>query len=203
MPTLNTKDTLFTWLLGKLAKEGAPWEGLDIWESLIPERVEVFANEIRKTILGLPPIENPERYRGYWTSLQPASLSDPTKVKFNPKPYNEHHSTDRVFFTRSRIKGNLDDAIALLKTWAKQEGIDLQEQRKSSFNAYYHAVKSYNGNEHTLHVVAATLNQDPGNVHISFRSFEKPDARKGAEDDVAKAEAILWADGRKIEGEKK
>jgi menaquinone-dependent protoporphyrinogen IX oxidase len=203
MPTLNTKDTLFTWLLGKLAKEGAPWEGLDIWESLIPERVEIFANEIREKILGLPPREDVEIYRGYWTSLQPASLSDPTKVKFKPKPYNEHHSTDRVFFARSRIKGNLDDATALLQTWAQQEGIDLKEQRKSSFNIYYHAVKSYKGKDHTLHVVVSTLTQDPGNVHISFRSYEKPDARKGAEEDVAKAEAILWAEGRKIEGEKR
>ena len=31
MPTLNTKDTLFTWLLGKLAKEGAPWERYIFW----------------------------------------------------------------------------------------------------------------------------------------------------------------------------
>jgi menaquinone-dependent protoporphyrinogen IX oxidase len=203
MPTLNTKDTLFTWLLGKLAKEGAPWEGLDIWESLIPERVEIFANEIRGKILGLPPREDVEIYRGYWTSLQPASLSDPTKTKFNPKPYNEHKSTDRVFFTRSRIKVNLDDAIALLQTWAQQEGIDLREQKKSSFNIYYHAVKSYNGKEHTLHVVASTLTEDPGNVHISFRSYEKPDARKGAEEDVVKAESILWAEGRKVEVEKR
>lgn len=203
MPTLNTKDTLFTWLLGKLAKEGAPWEGLDIWESLIPERVEIFTNEIREKILGLSPRENLEIYRGYWTSLQPASLSDPAKTKFNPKPYNEHQSTDRVFFTRSRIKGNLDDAIPLLQTWAKQEGIDLREQKKSSFNIYYHAVKSYNGKEHTLHVVTSTLTEDPGNVHISFRSYEKPDARKGAEEDVVKAEAILWAEGRKVEGEKR
>jgi menaquinone-dependent protoporphyrinogen IX oxidase len=175
MPTLNTKDSLFTWFLGKLAKEGAPWEGLDIWESLIPERVEIFANEIREKILNLPPREDAELYRGYWTSLQPASLSDPSKVKFHPKPYNEHHSTDRIFFTRSRIKGNLDDAIA--------------------------AVKSYDGKEHILHVVAATLTEDPGNVHISFRSYEKPDVRKGAEEDVAKAEELLWEEGRKVEGE--
>lgn len=203
MPTLNTKDSLFTWLLGKLAKEGAPWEGLDIWESLIPERVEVFANEIRGKILNLPPRENVERYRGYWTSLQPASLSDPSKVKFHPKPYNEHHSTDRIFFTRSRIRGNLNDTIVLLKAWADQQGIDLREESKSSFNVYYHAVKFYEGNEHTLHVVASTLTEDPGYVHISFRSYEKPDARTGAEEDVAKAEALLWAEGRKVEGEKR
>ena len=203
MPTIDTTDSIFTWLLGKLAKEGAPWEGLDIWESLIPERVEIFANEIRGKILNLPPRKDVELYRGYWTSSQPASLSDPSKVKFHPKPFNEHHSTDRIFFTRSRIKGNLNDAIALLQQWAKQQEIDLREERKSSFNVYYHAVKSYDGKEHTLHVVASTLTEDPGNVHISFRSYEKPDVRKGAEEDVAKAEELLWADGRKVEVEER
>ena len=198
-PTLTTKDTFQTWLVGKLAKEGVPWEGLDIWESLVPERVEAFANEIREKILSLQPREDVEKYRGYWTSLQPASLSDPSKVKFKPKPYNEHKTTDRIFFTRSRIKGDLNHAIDLLKTWSKQEGIDLKQQKKSSFNVYYHAVKTYDGKELTLHVVAATLPEDPGNVHISFRSFDKPDKRKGVEEDVAKAEAILWAEGRKVE----
>ena len=203
-PTLNTKDSLFTWLLGKLAKEGAPWEGLDIWESLIPERVEIFANELRTKILGIPPRKDVEKYRGYWTSLQPANSTDSTKVKFNPKPFNEHRSTDRIFFSRSHIKGNLDEAITLLKTWSTQTGIDLREQRKSSFNVYYHAVKTYEGNELTLHVVAATLTEDPGNVHISFRCYEKnPDKRKGIEEDAAKAETILWAEGRKVEGEKR
>jgi menaquinone-dependent protoporphyrinogen IX oxidase len=203
MPTLDTKDSLFTWLLGKLAKEGAPWEGLDIWESLIPERVEVFANEIRTKILGLPARRDVEVYRGYWYSQQPASLTDPAKTKFHPKPFNEHQSTDRVFFTRSRIKSNLDETISLLTAWAKETGIDLREQRKSPFNTYFHAVKSYDGKEHTLHVVASTLTEDPGNVHISFRSYEKPEVRKGAEEDVAKAEAKLWENGRKVEGEKR
>ena len=198
-PTLTTKDTFQTWLVGKLAKEGVPWEGLDIWESLVPERVEAFANEIREKILSLQPREDVEKYRGYWTSLQPASLSDPSKVKFKPKPYNENKTTDRIFFTRSRIKGDLNHAIDLLKTWSKQEGIDLKQQKKSSFNVYYHAVKTYDGKEFTLHVVAATLPEDPGDVHISFRSFDKPDKRKGVEEDVAKAEAILWAEGRKVE----
>jgi hypothetical protein len=62
-------------------------------------------------------------------------------------------------------------------------------------------VKSYGGNEHTLHIVAAALTEDPGTIHISFRSYEKPDVRKGAEQDVAKAEELLWAEGRKVEGE--
>jgi len=171
---------------------------------LVPERVEIFANEIRVKILNLPPREDVELYRGYWTSSQPASLSDPSKIKFHPKPFNEHHNTDRIFFTRSRIKGNLNDTMALLQEWAKQQGIDLQEAQKSSFNVYYQAVKSYEGEEHTLHVVASTLTEDPGNVHISFRSYEKPDdVRKGAEEDVAKAEELLWANGRKVEGEER
>ncbi len=202
-PTLNTKDSLSAWLLGILVKDEVPWEGLDIWESLIPERVEVFANEIRTKILGLPPRKDVKKYRGYWTSLQPANLTDPTKLKFKPRPYNEHHSTDRIFFTRSCIKGDLDLAITLLKAWSEQTGINLREQQKTSFNVYFHAVKTYDGNEHTLHVVTSTLTEDPGNVHISFRSYEKPDKRKGAEEDVAKAEKILWEDGRKIEGEKR
>ena len=203
MPTLDTMDSMFTWLLGKLAKEGAPWEGLDIWESLIVERVEVFANEVRTKVLGLPLRYDVEPYRGYWESLQPASLSDPSKEKFHPKPYNEHQDTDRIFFTRSRIKGGLDDAIAHLKAWAKETGTDLQEQKKTSFNVYYHAVKTYEGKEHTLHIVAATLTEDPGNVHISFRSYEKPENRKGVPEDVKKAEEMLWADGRKVEGEQR
>jgi menaquinone-dependent protoporphyrinogen IX oxidase len=202
-PSLGTKDSLFMWILAKLAKEGVPWEGLDIWESLIPERVEIFANEIRNKILGIPPRKDVEKYRGYWTSLQPASLTDPTKVKFKPKSFNEHHSTDRIFFTRSRIKGSLDGAIALLKTWSTQTGIDLREQQKSSFNVYYQAVKTYDGNELTTHVVAAIFPEDPGNVQISFRNYDKPDKRKGAEEDITKAEAILWAEGRKVEGEKR
>ena len=202
-PTLSTKDSFQTWLVGKLAKEGVPWEGLEIWESLIPERVEAFANEIREKILGLPPRKDVEKYRHYWTSLQPASLSDPSKVKLNPKPYTERRSTKRIFFARSRIKGNLDDAIALLQAWGKQAGIDLREQKKSFFNVYYHAVKTYDGNEMTNHVVASTLPEDPGNVHVSFRNFDKPDKRKGIEEDVAMAEAILWAEGRKVEGEER
>jgi menaquinone-dependent protoporphyrinogen IX oxidase len=200
-PTLNTKDTFFMWILNKMAKEKLAWEGIDIWESLIPERVEAFANEIREKILGLPPGLDIEKYRSYWKSLQPASLTDKSKVKFTPKPYNEHQSTDTIFFTRSRIKGNLDDAISLLKSWEKQAGADLREQKKTFYNIYYHAIKKYNGKELTTHVVASTLPEDPGNVHVSFRNFDNPNKRKGVEEDIGKAEAILWADGRKVKGE--
>ncbi len=49
------------------------------------ERVEAFANEVRTKILGIGPRENIEELRGYWTSLQPASLTDSTKKKFSPK----------------------------------------------------------------------------------------------------------------------
>ena len=199
-PTINTKDSLMVWIWDKMSKERLFRKGFDIWESLIPERVEVFANKIREKILSLPPRQGVEKYRSYWTSLQPASLSDKSKVKFTPNPYIKHQSTDREFFTRSRIKGNLDDAIFLLKIWGEQAGIKLREQKKTFYNVYYHAVKTYDGKELTIHVVASTLTENPGNVHISFRNFNKPNKRKGAEEDIAKAEAILWADGRKVEG---
>jgi hypothetical protein len=198
-PALNTKDAFFMWILEKMSKKGLPWEGYDIWESLVPERVEAFANEIRKKVLSLPPRKDVEIYRGYWNSLQPASLTGKSKVKYTPYPYTDHQSTDKEFYKRSRIKGNLDDAISLLKVWGKQEGIDLRKHKRTFYNIYYHAVKIYAGEELTIHAVAATLPEDAGNVHISFRSFDKPDKRKGAEEDIAKAEAILWAEGRKVE----
>jgi menaquinone-dependent protoporphyrinogen IX oxidase len=199
MPSLQGSDGFMIWVLEKLAKEGAAWAGLDIWESLIPERVEAFANEVRVKILGFQPLEDVEKYRGFWNSLQPASLKDPSKQKYTPKPYNEHKSTDRIFFVRTRIKGDLDTAIGLLLNWARQEGIELKEQRKTFFNIYYHAVKSTDGKERTIHVVASTLPEDPGNVHVSFRSYDKPDDRKPLENAVGKAEQILWADGRKVD----
>jgi len=200
-PTLNTKDTFFMWILNKMAKEKLAWEGIDVWESLTPERVEAFANEIREKILGLPPRLDIEKHRGYWESLQPASLTDESKVKFTPRSYDEHQTTDTVFFTRSRIKGNLDDAISLLKSWEKQVGANLREQKKTFYNIYYHAIKKYNGKELTTHIVASTLPEDLGNVHLSFRNFDNPNKRKGVEEDIGKAESILWADGRKVKGE--
>jgi hypothetical protein len=100
---------------------------------------------------------------------------------------------------RTRIKGDLDTAIGLLNDWAKNESIELKEQRKTFFNIYYHAVKSIDGKEMLLHIVASTLPEDPGNVHVSFRSYDKPDVRKPLEDSVGKAEQLLWDDGRKID----
>jgi menaquinone-dependent protoporphyrinogen IX oxidase len=199
-PTLGPKDTFFMWTLGKMARDKLPWDGVDVWESLVPARVEAFANEIREKILSLPPRQDIEKYRSHWTSLQPASLSDESKVKFTPRPYTDHLNINAEFLKRSRIKGNIDDAISLLKTWGKQEGLDLREQKKTPYNIYFHAIKTYNGKELTIHAVAATLPEDPGNVHISLRSFDKPNIRKGAEEDIAKAEAILWNKGRKVEG---
>jgi len=199
MPSLQGSDSFMIWLLERLAKEGAAWAGLDIWESLVPERVEVFSNEVRVKVLGFEPLSDVEKYRGFWNSLQPASLKDPSKQKYTPKPYNEHRSTDRIFFVRTRIKGDLDTAIGLLNDWAKNESIELKEQRKTFFNIYYHAVKSIDGKEMLLHIVASTLPEDPGNVHVSFRSYDKPDVRKPLEDSVGKAEQLLWDNGRKID----
>jgi hypothetical protein len=87
----------------------------------------------------------------------------------------------------------------MMQEWAKENGITLKEQRKTFFNVYYHAIKSYGGKELTTHVVAATFPETPGSVHVSFRSFDKPDVRKGAEEDIGKAEKLLWANGKKIE----
>jgi menaquinone-dependent protoporphyrinogen IX oxidase len=198
-PSLGTKDRFWTWLVGKLAKEGAAWEGLDIWESLVPARVEAFADEVRVKVLGLPPCENVQQFRGYWESLQPASLTDASKKKYEPRAYTTKHSTERIYYTRSRIKGELNQAVALLQQWAKENGFDLREQVKTYYNVYYQAAKMYAGTEIILHVVPSTLPEDPGTVHISFRCYDKPDARTGAEADITKAEQLLWADGRKVE----
>ncbi len=80
-------------------------------------------------------------------------------------------------------------------------GMHLREQKKTFYNIYYHAIKKYNGKELSTHIVASTLPEDPDNVHISFRNFDKPNTRRGVEEDIGKAEAILWADGRKVKGE--
>ena len=192
-PTLNLKDSFMVWLVGKLAKEGEVGGGLDIWESLVPERVEAFANEVRVKVLGLGPRENVEQFRGYWQSLQPASLADPSKKKFDPRPFDYRHSTDRIHYVRARMPGTLDDGIALLDTWAREAGIDLREQVKNFFNVYYHGVKSYGGKEMTIHVVPSTLPEDPGSVHFSFRSYDKPDNRAGVETDIDRAAQMITA----------
>jgi len=201
MPALHGMDSFMTWMLEKLAKEGAAWKGLDIWESLVPERVECFANEVRVKILGLAPIPAAEikKYRGYWNSLQPASLADPSKSKYTPKPFNVNVNNDRVYYTRSHIKSTLEATMQMMQEWAKENSITLKEQRKTFFNVYYHAIKNYGGKELTTHIVASTFPETPGSVHVSFRSFDKADVRKGAEEDIGKAEKLLWANSRKIE----
>ena len=199
MHSLGRFDAFTIFVVGKLAKEGQPWEGLDIWESLVPERVEVFADEIRERILDLPPSEDPEKLRGYWTSLQPGNANDVNRVKYTPKKVNEQSSTVKIFFNRSRIKSDLEGAKALVNEWASSCDMDLREITVSAFNTYYHAVKKYDEEEITTHLVIATFPDDPGNLHVSFRCWEKPDNRKGVEEDITKAEKILWADGRKIE----
>ncbi len=200
MPTLQGIDGFMIWMLEKLAKEGAAWAGLDIWESLVPERVEVFGNDVRQKVLGLPPLSDAQKYRGFWTSLQPASLQDPTKQKYTVRPYTVNHNTAQIYFTRSRIKGDLNLGVKLLEEWAKNEGIILKHQKKTWFNTYYHAVKNVNGKDMTIHVVAATMPDDPGTVHFAFRSWDKPDVRKPLEALITKAEQLIWSNGRKVDG---
>jgi hypothetical protein len=159
--------------------------------------VEVFANEVRGKILGASPNTEIERFRGYWQALQPGSLTDGTKKKYTPKPYFAHEEMARQYFTRSRIHGDMELGIQLLKQWATACGLELKEQSRTFFNVYYHAVKIYRGRSLTIHIVAAALPEDPGNLHVSFRCYAKKAVRGGAEIDIAAAEEILWAEGRK------
>ena len=46
MVSLNGQDGFMIWVLEKLSREGAHWVGLDIWESLVPSRVEVYGNDL-------------------------------------------------------------------------------------------------------------------------------------------------------------
>lgn len=200
MPSLDGPDSFMIWMLGKLARGGAAWEGLDIYESLVPGRVEAFGNAVRQKVLGLAPLADVQKYRGFWQSQQPGSLADRSKKKYTPRPYAALTSTDKLYYSRFRIRGNLDMAIRLIEAWAQQEGAALREQRKTFFNVYYHASKTAGGKNMTMHIVAAEMPEDPGAVHVSLRSYDKPDARKPVEEALAGAEKLLCADGRKIEG---
>lgn len=215
MPALNGPDAFMIWVVGKLSKEGAHWQGLDIWESLVPERVEAYGNAVRTKILGLEPLADVQKYRGFWNSLQPASLTDPSKVKTvslvtedggktwiakEKRPYTVKQSTPKIYYSRSRIRADLPTAVKLLETWAAGEGIELQEIHKAGYIAHYHAVKKVDGKDKTMYVSAVTMPEDPGNVHVSFRSWDKPADRKPLEQAIDKGEQILWADGRKVEG---
>jgi menaquinone-dependent protoporphyrinogen IX oxidase len=198
MPSLKLADRLQIKLLEKLAKEGAIWIGREIWESLVVERVEAFANEVRVKVLGLQPRENVEQFRGYWQSLQPANRSDLSLGKFKPKPWTEKLNSEKLYYSRSRIKADLEPAIAMIESWARDNGYDLRVQVKSFFNVYYHAAKTYGGKERIVHIVPSTMPEDPGTVHISFRSYDTPEERIDVERDIDAAEALLWADGRKL-----
>ncbi len=197
---LNSWDSKTIWLLGKtMPADKVGWTGLDMWESLVPERVEAFANDIRTKILSIPAREDSEKYRGYWESLQPGSLSDKNVNKFSVRPFTIVQSDNRCYFSRSRIKAGLDDVVPMLKKWADENGIKLIEEVKTYYNVYYRAEKKYDKKTLSIHIVAAEVIEDPGTVHFSFRIYGKPAIRKGAEEDIVKAEAILWADERKAD----
>jgi menaquinone-dependent protoporphyrinogen IX oxidase len=215
MPALNGPDSFMIWVVGKLSKEGEHWRGLDIWESLVPARVEVFGNEVRTKILGLEPLADIQKYRGFWNSLQPASLTDPAKFKTTTlvtkdggktweakaeRPYTVKQNTEKIYYSRSRIKADLPQTMNLIAEWAKKEGLELKELRKAFYITYYNAIKKVDGKDMIIYVVAATMPDDPGNVHVSFRSWDKPAVRKPVEEVIDKGEQLIWADGRKVEG---
>jgi menaquinone-dependent protoporphyrinogen IX oxidase len=215
MSALNGQDAFMIWVLERLAKEGAHWVGLDIWESLVPARVEAYGNEVRMRILGLDPLPDVQKYRGFWNSLQPASLTDPSKFKTvslvtkdggktweakNERPYTVKQNTEKIYYSRSRIKADLPAAIKLIDEWAKKEGLELKELRKADYMVYFNAIKKVDGKDMIIYVVAATMPDDPGNVHVSFRTWDKPAVRKPLEEAIDKGEKTLWAEGRKIEG---
>ena len=215
MSALNGSDAFMIWVLEHLAKEGAHWVGLDIWESLVPERVEVYGNEVRTKILGLEPLADVQKYRGFWNSLQPASLTDPTKKKTvslvtedggktwiakEKRPYTVKQNTPKLYYSRSRIKADLPQAVKLIEVWAKKEGLTLKSLKTAFYMTYFNAIKNVGGKDMIIYVVAASMPDDPGNVHVSFRTWDKPEARKPLEEAIEKGEQMLWADGRKIEG---
>lgn len=199
-PALNRMDKFTVDLVGKLAKEsGAPWQGRDIWESLVPERVEAYAGEIREKILGKSAKEDIRLYRSYWQSLLPASLGDEKTLKQDPKPYTDSLSTAKVYFRRSRIRGSLETVTQLIKEWSRQANVEVSEQSRTFFNRYDHLLKIYSGKKTTIHLTAAVFPEDPDNVHIAFRCYKKSGMRQEAETDIRAAEQILWANNRKVE----
>ena len=86
--------------------------------------------------------------------------------------------------------------IQLLKQWATACGLELKEQSRTFFNVYYHAVKIYRGRSLTIHIVAAALPKILATCMFLFVAMQKA-VRGGAEIDIAAAEEILWAEGRK------
>jgi len=197
---LNKQDSFFIWFLEHtMPKDKIGWHGRDYWESLVPERVEAFANDIREKILSLPPVKDVEKYRNLWTSEQPGNLTDKNVSRFNSRPWTYLEDSPRTYFSRSRFKSDLAETISMLKAWAKEVKATLIEEKRTYYNIYYRAVKSYDGKQLDIHLVAAVFPEDPGNVHISFRNYDKPNKRIGAVADIKKAEELLWGDGRKVE----
>ena len=98
MPHLNRIDTFQIWMVGKLAKESAPWEGLEIWESMVPERVEIFANDVREKILGLTRRTDTANLRWYWNSVQPANRTAAEQAEVHPeKILGAHEHKENLF----------------------------------------------------------------------------------------------------------
>ncbi len=196
-PLLNAKDGLLIWLLEKtMPADKIGWAGRDVWESLICERVEAFADEIRQKILSLPPREDAERFRGCWTSLQPAHLTDPSKEKNTVKPYSQKQDTPRMVLSRFRIRGTLQEAGFCIQQWAEQSRAELKTVQKDYYIVYCQAAKVYEGKTGIIHIVAGLFPEDPGAVHIALRNYDKPALRGKIVSDMKLAENMLCADGR-------
>ena len=93
----------------------------------------------------------------------------------------------------------LDGAVVLIKQWAREAGLELTEHQKTYYNVHFQARKQDDKKGLTIHIVPATFPEDPGNVHIAFRCNGKAAIRTSAEENIARAEALLWADGRKVD----
>ncbi len=180
-----------------------------------PSVLKYSATKCARKFSGLSRLQTCKKYRGFWDSLQPASLTDPTKIKTttlvtedggktwiakDKRPYTVKQNSPKIYYSRSRIKSDLPGAVKLLEQWAAKEGFALKEQKKAPYMVYYNAVKNIGGKDMIIYLVAATMPDDPGNVHVSFRSWDKPDVRKPLEEAIDKGEQAIWAGGRKVEG---
>ncbi len=199
-PRLNRGDASLIWLLERtMPKDKCGWYGRDIWESMIPERVEAFANDIRVNMLGLPPVHDTEKRRVFWETMQPARLADGNMDKTPERIFTVCKNTPRMFYSRSRFHSTLDGAVALIKQWACEAGLELIEEQKTFYNVHFQARKQDDKKGLTIHIVPTTFPEDPCNVHIAFRCNGKAAIRTSAEENIARAEALLWADGRKVD----
>jgi len=199
-PRLNRGDALLIWLLERtMPQDKCGWYGRDVWESMIPKRVEAFANDIRAHMLDLPPVHDPEKCHVFWSTEQPALLSERGKGKTPERIFTVCKNTPRMFYSRSRFRSSLDETVALINQWAREAGLELIEEQKTSYNVHFQATKQGSKENLIIHIVPATFPEDPGNVHIAFRCNGKAGIRKSAEDDIVRAEALLWADGRKVD----